>query len=363
MRTRSSPIYLISDACQMPKHRREGPTIQDVADRAGVSTATVSRVLNDSGYASEATRERVQAAIDHLQYRPDRTAKALAEGSTPTIAVAVPTFTTPFHNELLKGVRSRLDDVNADLLLCDLKWEDPVSSLRTFLARGAMDGLLATGLPGETAIRDELDTLGRPVVLVGSKWEEFDSFSWDETVGARRATEHLLNRGHTQIGMITTDQPSPIRNARIRGYQTALEDAGLEPRPERIVTGHTKKHAGFSEEAGYEAMLRFLQRDAELTAIFASSDVQAIGAWQALREQGRSVPEDVALVGYDDLKISRFMGLSSVAQNMHDIGEAATDLLLRRLQREGKATPVSHLVTPELVIRDSSDHRRQAVAS
>jgi len=338
----------------MPTSLRSSPTIHDVASRAGVSPATVSRVVNETGQTAEDTRERVVEVINELGYRPNRTAKALSQGSTRTIAVAVPTFTTPFHNELLKGIRSRLKDVDADFLLCDLEWENPEASLVHFLERGAIDGLLAAGLPMNESIARELEKLGGPTVLVGSRWDEIDSFYWDETTGARKATTHLIDRGHSHIGMITTHRDGAIRNARIRGYRDALTAAGLSPRKDWIATGRTDKHAGFSEESGYEAMTSLLRTDPPVSAVFASSDVQAIGAWQALRQEGRDVPEDVALIGYDDVKISRFIGLSSVAQNMHDIGEQATDLLLRRLRHDGPDGPFSQLVVPEVVARASS---------
>jgi LacI family transcriptional regulator len=334
--------------------RRSSPTIHDVASRAGVSPATVSRVVNETGQTAADTRERVNEVINEMGYRPSRTAKALSQGSTRTIAVAVPTFTTPFHNELLKGIRSRLKDVDADFLLCDLEWENPEASLVHFLERGTIDGLLAAGLPMNESLAHELEKLGGPTVLVGSRWNEIDSFYWDETAGARKATDHLIAHGHSRIGMITTHRDSSIRNARIQGYRDALTAAGLPLRKEWIATGHTDKHAGFSEESGYEAMQSLLRADPAVSAVFASSDVQAIGAWQALRQEGRSVPDDVAIIGYDDVKISRFIGLSSVAQNMHDIGEEATALLLRRLRGDGPAEPCSRLLVPEVVARASS---------
>jgi len=339
----------------MPTPPRSTATINDVAKRAGVSAATVSRVVNDSGQTAEATRERVLTAIEELEYRPNRTAKSLAQGANQTIAVAVPTFTTPFHNELLKGVRFRLERLDIDLLLCDLEWEDPETSLLTFLERGAMDGLLAAGLSVDSEVGEEVRTMGRPAVMMGTRWNDLDSFYWDETAGARVATEHLLDQGHTRIGMITTHYESPIRDARIRGYEGALRDAGIEPKDAWVATGQTEKHAGFSEESGYEAMETLLEAGSDVTAVFASSDVQAIGAWQALRHAGLDVPGDVALVGYDDIKVSRFIGLSTISQKMHDIGEAAADLLLRRLDGTADdAAPVSRLVTPELQVRRSS---------
>lgn len=333
---------------------KDSTTIHDVAERAGVSPATVSRVVNETGETADATRKRVLEAVEELRYRPSRTAKSLSEGSTQTIAVAVPTFTTPFHNELLKGVRDRLKEFNTDLLLCDLEWSDPEASLLDFLDRGAMDGLLAAGLSMTEEIAKEVQKLGGPTVLIGTRGANFDSFYWDETTGAQMATEHLIERGHTRIGMLTTHRESPIREARVRGYKDALSAAGIQPQDEWVAEGRTEKHAGFSEESGYEAMETLLATDSSITAVFASSDVQAIGAWQALRQRNLHVPDDIALVGYDDIKVSRFIGLTSVAQNMHDIGARATDLLLQRLQDTAPADLLSEAVTPELVVRDSS---------
>lgn len=330
-------------------------TIYDVAEHAGVAISTVSRVLNDSRDVSDSTREIVLKAIQKLQFRPNRTAKSLAQRATRTIAVAVPTFTTPFHNELLKGVRSALDGNDLDLLLCDLEWEHPQATLKKFLARGAMDGLLIAGLQVDEDIAQELQTLGAPVVLIGTQWEDMDSFYWDEEPGARQAVEHLIELGHTEIGMITTPyDDNQLRNARVLGYKGALEDVGIPFDETKITQGKTAKHAGFSEEAGYEAMEVLLEEHPAVTAVFASSDVQAIGAWQAIRHAGRSVPDDIALIGYDDIKISRFIELSSVAQNMHDVGEEATNVLLQRLRRSGKDRTMSKLIHPTLKIRASS---------
>lgn len=335
----------------MAKQEQGKATIYDVADYAGVGISTVSRVLNDSPNVADETRTKVLAAIEKLQFRPSRTAKTLAQPAHRTLAVAIPTFTTPFHNALLKGIRYRLRDVEVDLLLCDLAWAAAEASLLRFLERGAMDGLLLAGLPVDDRLGNELRKLGMPVVLIGSRWKGLDSFYWDETAGARLAVNHLVEKGHTEIGMITTPMEGPLRNARIQGYLEALEAAGLEQGEGLIAVGRTKKHAGFSEESGYEAMEDLLAREPSVTAVFASSDVQAIGAWQAMRHRGISVPEDVALIGYDDIKVSRFIGLTSVAQNMHEVGERVTDLLLRRIGERGGAEVVSQLLMPELAVR------------
>jgi LacI family transcriptional regulator len=333
-------------------------TIYDVADHASVAISTVSRVLNDSQDVADGTRERVLSAIRELQFRPNRTAKSLAQHSTRTLAVAVPTFTTPFHNELLKGVRDRLDDEGVDLLLCDLEWEAPQRTLRNFLEGGAMDGLLLVGVSADEELGEELRMLGTPVVLVGTQLEGFDSFYWEDEPGAKLAVDHLIGEGYTRIGMITTPHNNRIRNARVEGYRRALEEAGIEFDPELVTHGHTSKHDGFSEESGYEAMQDLLALDEPVEAAFASSDVQAIGAWQALREEGLEVPEDFAFVGYDDIKVSRFIGLTSVAQNMHDVGNDATDLLLKRMKNTGPEKFTTQLVEPRLQVRKSSVRSR-----
>ena len=333
---------------------QEKTTIYDVADHANVAISTVSRVLNNSQDVSEATREQVMGAIRELQFRPNRTAKSLAQRGTPTIAVAVPTFTTPFHNELLKGVKDRLDDADIDLLLCDLDWEAPRKTLFNFLERGAMDGLIIAGLPIDEETGQDLRSLGTPVVLIGSQWKHLDSFYWNEEPGVKKAMNHLLENGHTRIGMVTTPHSNRLRNARVNGYKEALEEANLTFDEDLVAHGETHKHDGFSEESGYEAMSELLKLEEPVTAVFASSDVQAIGAWQAIRESGQEIPTDYSLVGYDDIKVSRFIGLTSVAQNMYYVGEKSTDLLMNRLDNNGPDEPVSELVDQELQVRKSS---------
>jgi len=338
----------------MPDDEQEKTTIYDVAEHAGVAISTVSRVLNNSQDVSDATRERVMKAIRELQFRPNRTAKSLAQRATRTIAVAVPTFTTPFHNELLKGVRDRLDEADLDLLLCDLDWEAPRKTLFNFLERGAMDGLIVAGLPIDEETAEDLRSLGAPVILIGTKWPPLDSFYWKEEPGVKQAMNHLIEKGHSRIGMITTPHSNRLRDARVNGYKQALREAGINFDTDLVAHGETRKHDGFSEESGYEAMQHLLSLDDPVTAVFASSDVQAIGAWQAIREAGMEVPDDYSLVGYDDIKVSRFIGLTSVAQNMHYVGEQATNVLMNRLNNTGPEEAVSEMVRPELQIRKSS---------
>ncbi len=334
-------------------------TIYDVAEHAGVAISTVSRVLNESDDVSDTTRARVLQAIEDLQFRPDRTAKTLAQKQTPSLAIAIPTFTTPFHNELLKGVRLCLQNHDVDLLLCDLGWAEPHRTLLNFLKRGTVDGLLLAGLPEDEKLARELKALHAPVVVIGYRWKDFDSYHWNNVAGAKAAVNHLIKQGHSRIGLITTPSQSDLRDERIRGYREALDEAHIPFDDQLIQSGHTAKHAGFSEEAGYEAMQAFLKLSPPVTAVFASSDVQAIGAWKSIRDAEKSVPEDVALVGYDDIKTSEFIGLSSIDQNMHDVGQQAAELLIQRMIGNPPPEYADVLVTPTLNVRESSRYIRK----
>ncbi len=329
-------------------------TIYDVAERAGVSISTVSRVLNSSDLVTDPTRDRVLEAIEVLRFRPDRTAKSLARRAVRSLAVAIPTFTMPFHTELLKGIRFHLRELDIDLLLCDLGAKSPNATLMNFLDRGSVQGLLLVGTAFNEHIVEELETLHSPVVLVGTQFPAFDSFSWDDQAGAAAAIEHLIGLGHSRIAMIVSHTNGPTQYTRLEGVQETMRKAGRSFSREDIFCGSTEKHAGISEESGYEAMQRILSERPDVTAVFALSDVQAIGAWKAIRDAGREIPGDIALVGYDDIKTSQYMGLSSVDQRMHEVGEQATELILQRMNEEKKPPPIHRVIVPKLVARRSS---------
>lgn len=328
-------------------------TIYDVANEAGVAISTVSRVLNGSSEVSEATREKVQAAIEKLQFRPQRTARTLAQQQTHSLAVAMPSFTSMFFVEVLKGVKDELRMHDIDLLLCNLGSNAPYQTLGRFLNRGAVDALMLISLPVDDELERELSKLHAPIVLVGSRRDAFDSYYWDEVAGAERALAHLAAQGHERIGFIAAHPWDHNVDSRIRGYRRGLESAGLPFDPALVVTGETTKHAGFSEEAGFEALQKLLKLESPVTAICASSDVQAFGAWAALRDAGKRVPRDVAIVGYDNLKLTRYLDLSTVDQKMYDVGRRATQRLLHRMGMNTDER-ISESIQPELIVRASS---------
>lgn len=342
----------------MKRHVKPYATIYDVANAAGVAISTVSRVLNDSPDVSENTRRKVERAIEELMYHPNRTARSLAQQEYHSFAVALPSFTVPFQTELLKGIRTFLKEIDHDLLICDLGSSDQIGALHRFLNRGAVRGLLLCGVPVDEPLARELSSFSSPTVLVGYSDPAFDSFCWDDAAGAQAAVRHLIDQGHREIAMIRSGVDSTMQQDRIMGYKDALTIAGLPVLEDRIVSGKPQYHGGFSEEDGYDAMQTILDNHSQCTAVFCSSDVQAIGALLALRERSVSVPERMAIVGYDDIKASRFLGLSSVDQSMQKIGHRAAAKLQERIDRLAPETPSHIVVEPRLEVRSSSLYPR-----
>jgi LacI family transcriptional regulator len=339
-------------------------TIYDVAEAAGVAISTVSRVLNHSPEVSDATRARVDAAVRKLRFQPQRNARTLASQNTTALAVALPSATSQFYVEILKGVKDVLRTHDYDLLLCNLGSVHPDSTLSRFMDRGAVDGLLLTSLDVDADLAERLHRLHAPVVLLGGRAVEsppaderpdfgFDTFWWDDRAGARRATEHLIELGHRRIGMITSQPWSLSAGPRQEGFADAHRGAGLSLDPDLVATASVTKHAGYSEEAGAEAMAQLLALPEPPTAVFAASDVQAFGAWAYARDNGVRIPRDLALVGYDDLKLSRFLDLTTVSQGMHEAGRLATERLLSRIETPTAERVDVQMETP-LVVRGST---------
>ena len=315
----------------MPGSPPPRATIYDVAEAASVAISTVSRVLNGSKEVSEATRKRVEAAIDELRFQPQRIAKTLAQQSTTSLAVALPSATSLFYVEVLKGVKDVLRERDIDLLLCNLGSQRPTQTLERFLSRGAVGGLLLASLPIKGDLGMRLERMNAPVVLIGTRAEAFDSIWWDDEKGSRMATQHLIDQGHERIGFLAAHTWSYTAEPRLHGYRSALEGAGLPFRPDLVVAGQTNKHAGYSEEAGAEAMERLMALAEPPTAVCCSSDVQAFGAWAYARDNGIRIPRQVSLVGYDNLKLSRYLDLTTVDQHMYEVGRHATERLLARM--------------------------------
>lgn len=310
------------------------PTLEEVAARAGVGRGTVSRVINGSPRVSDATRAAVEAAVEELGYVPNTAARALAANRTDAIALVVPEpetrfFAEPYFSDMLRGVGAALSDTEMQLLLIFAGNDRERRRLAEYLAAHRVDGVLLVSVHADDPLPDLLAQLEIPAVISGprSAAETLTSVDSDNYGGARSAVEHLLSRGRGRIAHITGRLDVYGAQRRIDGYRDALRDAGHAPDEGLIEAGD------FTEEGGSRAMAALLARRPDLDAVFAASDVTAAGARQALREAGRRIPDDVALVGYDDSAIARHMEppLTSVRQPIQEMGRSMIDLLLNEI--------------------------------
>jgi DNA-binding LacI/PurR family transcriptional regulator len=338
------------------------PTLEEVAARAGVGRGTVSRVINGSPRVSDATRAAVEAAVAELEYVPNTAARALAANRTDAIALVVPEpetrfFAEPYFSDMLKGVGTQLADTELQLLLIFAGSDRERQRLAQYLAAHRVDGVLLVSVHADDPLPDLLAALEIPAVISGprSATEPLTSVDSDNYGGARSAVEHLLSRGRTRIAHITGRLDVYGAQRRVDGYRAALLDAGHE------VDEHLIQPGDFTEEGGRRAMTELLRRRPDVDAVFAGSDVMAAGARQVLREEGRRIPDDVALVGYDDSAIARHMDppLTSVRQPIEEMGRSMIDLLLAEIaDRRPAATRGPErrqaVLATELVTRASS---------
>lgn len=329
-------------------------TIYDIADRAGVSIATVSRVFSGRARVAEATRKRVFAVARELGYEPNVSARSLARQSTRVVAAVVPMLTSYFFMEVIRGAQDRLSEIDFDLLVYASRAPEEVDSqLGRAVQKGRADGLLLCSTPLTDERVRTLAACGLPVVLVDSAHPDFDSVSVNNYEGGYAATRHLLERGHERIALIAPNPVSVPGIERRKGYEAALREAGRAVDPRLIVTSKEVEQHGFTREAGYAAMQKLLALPARPDAVFAASDVQALGALWAAHDAGLGVPEDVALIGFDDIRTSAYVGLSTLSQPMYDMGKLGIDKLIQRIAEPER--PVSRTTfSAQLMVRETS---------
>jgi DNA-binding LacI/PurR family transcriptional regulator len=328
-------------------------TITDVAAHAGVGAGTVSRVLNDSPRVSAATRARVLAAIDALEYRPNPLARALSRGRAHTMGVVVPFFTHPSAVERLRGVVDELRGSRYDVVLFNV--ESPLHRDEHFsnlLHRDRADGLLVLSMPPPPAALGRLRASGVPIVLVDARAEGLPCVVTDDVDGGRIATRHLVSLGHERVAFIG-DSPTNAFGfessaCREQGYRRTLADAGIKF-DRRFV-----RHGAHERPPARRLAEQLLALRDRPTAIFAASDVQATGVLEAARAAGLRVPQDLSVVGFDDIEISGYTGLTTVRQPLHESGRLGASLLLAALQDDQPPAPVEHVLPLELVVRSTT---------
>lgn len=324
------------------------PTIRDVAQAAGVGIGTVSRVLSADAHVAVGTRARVQAAIDQLGYRSSPVARALRRGRSLTIDVLVPLFTRHFYVEVLRGLTAAV--VDSDYALVIRTIERPGDRDRAFAvcgAPGGADGVVIVSLAPPPRLLERLDTAQVPLVLVDTTYRGVVSVSVDYRAGAMAAIQHLLALGHHRVALIDRRaDPFAFQDPgeRQAGYRQALVAAGLPLRPAyEVVTD-------YSPEAGQAALAPLLALPDPPTAVLVGSDTQALGVLAAARELGVRVPEDLSVVGYNDIEIAPYLGLTTVRVPMAEMGRLGGNRLLQQVDRV--APPVETAILPaELIVR------------
>ena len=328
-------------------------TIADVAAHAGVGAGTVSRVLNDSPRVSAGTRARVLAAIEVLDYRPNPLAQGLSRGRCQTLGVVVPFFTHASAVERLRGVVAALDGSRYDLVLFNV--ESPVHRDEHFDAldrRDRADGLLIVSLPPPPSSLARLARAGVPTVLLDSRGSGVPAVVTDDVEGGRLATRHLLDLGHERIAFLGDDPDNPLgfasSGAREAGFRETMQAAGIDIRPGYVTHGpHVRSIAR-------QLAARLLAAPEPPTAVFAASDVQALGVLEAARAVGIDVPGELSVVGFDDVEVSGYAGLTTVHQPLFDSGRLAAQLLLESLAAEEPLGESEHQLDLDLVVRSTT---------
>jgi len=318
-------------------------TIADVAARAGVSKTTVSRVLNRKGELDDATAARVRRVIDELGYVPSARAVGLARGRTRIVGILVPSLTWPWMGEVLQGVVDVVETEGYGLLLFTCNRGD--ESMRQFASQvsaKSFDGLLVIEPEGTLDYIAGLHARGLPVVLIDDRAHRplFPSVATTNRSGGHAAGTHLLELGRRRPLVITGPNRFGCTQERLDGFADAYASAGLPLDPALVVEGD------FTFDCGQQAVKRMIEAGLKFDAVFAHNDLSAAGAMQAAREAGRRVPEDVAVVGFDDLPLAATTEppLTSVRQPLREMGEAAARMLLAHF--DGAALPQSPTVIP-----------------
>lgn len=329
-------------------------TIKDVAEKVGVNPSTVSRVLNGDSNLSirEETRNRILEAIKEMGYTPNPIARSLRKKTSDAIGMLIPDITNPFFPEVIKGAETAASEKGLSVILCNTdENSDKERNLVRFLIDRRVDGMLLFSSRLEDETVSEVEKSGIPFVLVnrGSRSNSGAYVVVDNTLGAKLAMQHLIGLGHEKIAHISGFLYTETGLERLEGYRKSLNAAGLPFDSECMV------EAGFTEQQGYIAMQKLLSLTNPPTAVFAANDLMAMGAMTAIMEKGLRVPEDISLVGFDDIWVANRItpALTTVKIPLIEMGSLAMKIISDKIaQKEIQDERI--ILTPELIIRSST---------
>jgi DNA-binding LacI/PurR family transcriptional regulator len=326
--------------------------IKEVAEEAGVSTATVSRALRGLHHVNAATRSRIMAAAEKLDYPLTPVKHASQSGRTNSVGVVAPYISRWYFSQVISGAEQALREAGLDLLLYNFSQMKGRERLfQHQLLKGRVDALIVISLPPTIEEFDSMLSLGIPIALVGMENPKCASIKIDDIAGARSATQHLVNQGHKKIGLMSGRPDDPfnfsVPQDRRKGFMQVLAENGLEWLPQREV------HGDFTMHTAARAMDDLLARPNRPTAIFCESDEMAMGAMQALRRHGLKAPDDISIVGFDGHEMAEFSELTTIEQPVQLMGEMAAWSIMERL-RKPNIEPPSLVLPTTLVVRNST---------
>jgi LacI family transcriptional regulator len=333
-------------------------TIADVARRAGVGRGTVGRVLNDKPNVDPVTRARVQAVIDELEFVPSAAARRLSTGRAQAVAVVVPFLTRPSVVERLRGIEAELVAAGLDMMAMNVESSERRDAILRDIARpDRIDGLILVSIAPHEDELARIGATGLPLVLVDAHHRSLPRVVTDDVGGGRIAAQHLLDLGHVRFGFVG-DVPKPgfgfaSSRLRLRGVEQALRDRGLAIRRDDLgLAEHSRSNARASAEA-------ILGRADRPTAIVAASDTEALGVLEAAAAIGLRVPDDVSVIGYDDVEVADYVGLTTIRQPLTETGARAARRLVELIAGNDEA-PLREVLPVSLVIRGTTAPPRVA---
>ena len=337
-------------------------TIYDVAKLAGVGIGTVSRAINGSLQIRPETKERVMEAVRTLGYAPHVAAQHLARKRIGMLVAIMPSYSGHFYQELLRGIQHSLAEHAYDLIVY---FVDKFGKLEIFLERSLnekrSDGVLVISMDISDDYVERFRTAGLPLVIVDRAHEKVDSIEVENELGAYWATRHLIAAGHSRIAMIAAHSQSNPAAQRYQGYRRALAEAGIQIAPELYLSADMlgndetlQYNDGFNETVGRKAMEMLLALNFRCpTAVFASCDIQAVGAMKAIQAASLKIPEEISVIGFDDIELAGYLALTTMQQPMYEMGILAIERIMENI--EGKQSRPRHIrLETRLVQREST---------
>jgi LacI family transcriptional regulator len=326
--------------------------MKQVAEKAGVSTTTVSHVINETRVVSKEVRERVLSAIQELHYIPSAVARSLKNDKTHTLGMVVPNSSNPYFAELIQGIEDAAFNLGYSIILCNA-YDDPkkqVAYIRVLMEK-RIDGLILVSSGFDRELTRLLSNEAIPKLLVDRELPGVaaDFVESDHEHAGYLATKYLIDLGHREIACVSGPEDLLSSSARVAGYRRALRDAQITPRAEHLL------YADFTSKGGFDAFRELLSMRVRPTAVFSGNDLMAIGGICAANEQGVRVPDELSVIGYDDIALASYCNppLTTISQPKREIGALTARILIERIIN-GDAPLRRELLQPVLVVRKST---------